>query len=94
MKVYLNGNVREIKITSISTLSDVIVQIEKEIDDIKPKVQIIKRYYKKLISTTGSAKRLDPTKITYTNIWKTHNDPFAKKIREELKKIRFNKNFK
>ncbi|MBT3280696.1 MAG: tRNA threonylcarbamoyladenosine dehydratase [Campylobacteraceae bacterium] len=64
------------------------------IDDIKPKVQIIKRYYKKLVSTTGSAKRLDPTKIEYINIWKTHNDPFAKKIREELKKIRFNKNFK
>ncbi len=64
------------------------------IDDIKPKVQIIKRYHKKLISTTGSAKRLDPTKIEYINIWKTHNDPFAKKIREELKKIRFNKNFK
>jgi tRNA A37 threonylcarbamoyladenosine dehydratase len=64
------------------------------IDDIKPKVQIIKQYHKKLISTTGSAKRIDPTKITYTNIWKTHNDPFAKKIREELKKINFNKNFK
>lgn len=64
------------------------------IDDIKPKVQIIKRYYKKMISTTGSAKRLDPTKIEYINIWKTHSDPFARKIREELKKIRFNKNFK
>jgi len=64
------------------------------IDDIKPKVQIIKKYYKKLISTTGSAQRIDPTKIEYINIWKTHNDPFAKKIREELKKIRFNKNFK
>ncbi len=64
------------------------------IDDIKPKVQIIKRYYKKLISTTGSAKRLDPTKIEYINIWKTHSDPFARKIREELKKIRFNRNFK
>jgi tRNA A37 threonylcarbamoyladenosine dehydratase len=64
------------------------------IDDIRPKVQIIKRYYKKLISTTGSAQRIDPTKIEYLNIWKTHNDPFAKKIREELKKIRFNKNFK
>jgi tRNA A37 threonylcarbamoyladenosine dehydratase len=64
------------------------------IDDIKPKVQIIKRYYKKLISTTGSAKRIDPTQIEYINIWKTFNDPFAKKIREELKKIGFKKNFK
>ncbi len=64
------------------------------IDDIKPKIQIIKKYYKKLISTTGSAKRLDPLKIQYINIFKTYNDPFAKKIRENLKKERFNKNFK
>jgi tRNA A37 threonylcarbamoyladenosine dehydratase len=64
------------------------------IDDIKPKVEIIKRYYKKLISTTGSAKRLDPTKIEYINIFKTHNDPFARRIRDELKKQKFNKNFK
>ena len=64
------------------------------IDDIKPKVELIKRYYKKLISTTGSAKRLDPTKIEYVNIFKTFNDPFAKKIRDELKKAKFDKNFK
>ena len=64
------------------------------IDDIKPKVQLIKKYYKKLISTTGSAKRIDPTKIQYINIFKTFNDPFARKIRDELKKERFNKNFK
>ena len=64
------------------------------IDDIKPKIQIIKKYYKKLISTTGSAKRIDPTKIEYINIFKTYNDPFARKIREALKKERFNKNFK
>ena len=64
------------------------------IDDIKPKIKIIKKYYKKLISTTGSAKKIDPTKIEYINIFKTYNDPFAKKIRELLKKERFNKNFK
>lgn len=64
------------------------------IDDIKPKVYLITKYYKKLISTTGSAKRFDPTKIEYINIWKTHNDPFAKKIREELKKVGFKKNLK
>jgi len=64
------------------------------IDDIKPKVELIKRYYKKLISTTGSAKRTDSTKIEYINIFKTFNDPFARKIRDELKKVKFNKNFK
>ena len=52
------------------------------------------KYYKKLVSTTGSAKRVDPTKIEYINIFKTYNDPFARKIRDELKKARFNKNFK
>jgi len=64
------------------------------IDDIKPKIEIIKRHYKKLISTTGSAKRLDPTKIEYLDIFKTYNDPFAKKIREQLKKQNFNRSFK
>ncbi|MEA3384278.1 MAG: ThiF family adenylyltransferase [Campylobacterota bacterium] len=64
------------------------------IDDIKPKIQIIKKYHKKLISTTGSAKRIDPTKIEYIDIFKTYNDKFAKKIRDELKKERFNKSFK
>jgi tRNA A37 threonylcarbamoyladenosine dehydratase len=64
------------------------------IDDIKPKVKLITKYHKKLISTTGSAKRIDPSKIEYINIFKTYNDPFARKIRDALKKERFNKNFK
>jgi tRNA A37 threonylcarbamoyladenosine dehydratase len=64
------------------------------IDDIRPKIKLIKRYYKKMISTSGSAKRLDPTKIEYIDIWKTYNDPFIKKIRDQLKKEGFRKNFK
>lgn len=64
------------------------------IDDIKPKVHLIQKHYKKMITTTGSAKRLDPSKIEYISLWKTHGDPFAKKIRDELKKKRFSKNIK
>jgi tRNA A37 threonylcarbamoyladenosine dehydratase len=64
------------------------------IDDIKPKIAIIKKYHKKLISSGGSAKRIDPTKIEYISIWKTFNDPFIRKIRYELKKAKFTKNFK
>jgi tRNA A37 threonylcarbamoyladenosine dehydratase len=64
------------------------------IDDIKPKVELIKRYYKKLISTTGSAKRVNSLDIEYISIFKTHTDKFAKKLREELKKNGFKKNFK
>ncbi len=64
------------------------------IDDIDVKVHLIEKYHKKLICSGGSAKRVDPTKIEYINIFKTYNDPFVKKIREKLKKKRFSKNFK
>jgi len=63
------------------------------IDDIPPKVHLIKKYYKKLITTSGSAKRMDPSKIEYISIWKTFNDPFIRKIRNELKKGGFKKKF-
>lgn len=64
------------------------------IDDIKPKVHLIKKYFTKVISTSGSAKRIDPSKIEYKSIWETYNDKFIKKVREELKKQGFNKKFK
>jgi len=61
------------------------------IDDVAPKCALIAKCHKKLISSMGSAKRIDPTKIEVTKLSKTHNDPLAKKVREELKKIRWNK---
>lgn len=64
------------------------------IDDIKPKVHLIQRHYKKIITTSGSAKRIDPSKIEYKSIWDTYNDPFIRKIKYELKKIGFKRKFK
>lgn len=64
------------------------------IDDIKPKVHLINKYYTKVITTSGSAKRVDPSKIEYKSIWDTYNDPFIRKIRYELKKVGFKKKFK
>ena len=64
------------------------------IDDIKPKVHLIKKYFTKVISTSGGAKRIDPSKIEYISIWDTYNDPFIKKIRTELKAQGFKKKFK
>lgn len=64
------------------------------IDDIKPKVHLIKKYYNKIISTSGGAKRIDPSKIEYLSIWDTYNDPFIRKIRTELKAAGFKKKFK
>jgi tRNA A37 threonylcarbamoyladenosine dehydratase len=63
------------------------------IDDIHAKLALAQKCYKKLISATGSAKRLNPTKIEVSTIWKTHGDRFASKIRYELKKRRFSKKY-
>jgi len=64
------------------------------IDDIPAKISLITKYHHKLISSGGSAKRIDPTRIKYIDIWQTFNDPFIKKIRTELKKVKFSKKFK
>ncbi len=63
------------------------------IDDTHAKLALAQKCYKKLISATGSAKRLDPTKIEVSTIWKTHGDRFASKLRYELKKRRFSKKY-
>jgi len=64
------------------------------IDDIYPKVELIKKYYKTIITTSGSAKRVDSTKIDYISIWETSNDPFIRMIRKLLKKDGFKKRLK
>lgn len=63
------------------------------IDDMRAKLALIQKCYPKLISSVGSAKRLDPTKIEVRSIWKTEGDPFASKIRYELRKRRFKGDF-
>lgn len=63
-------------------------------DDIVPKVALIQKEYKKVISSGGSAKRINPLKIEYISIWKTYNDPFVRKIRDNLKKNGFKREFK
>ena len=63
------------------------------IDDTQAKLALAQKCYKKLISATGSAKRLDPSKIEVGTIWTAHGDRFASKLRYELKKRRFNKKY-
>ncbi len=62
-------------------------------DTTRVKIELAKRVYKKLIMSTGSAKRFDTSKIEVASIWKSYGDALARKIRNELKKDRFNKNF-
>jgi tRNA A37 threonylcarbamoyladenosine dehydratase len=64
------------------------------IDDLSAKIELIKAAYPKIISSMGAAKRIDPTKIRIESIWKTNTDPFAKKVRDKLKKENFKGDFK
>lgn len=64
------------------------------IDDTKAKLALAQKCHKKLISSFGSAKRMDPTKILVDDIWKSYGDKFGSKIRYELRKRGFNKKYK
>jgi len=64
------------------------------IDDTKAKLALAQKCYKKLISSFGSAKRLDPTQVKVDDIWKSYGDKFGSKIRYELRKRGFNKKYK
>lgn len=60
------------------------------IDDIAGKLAIIKRakeYGIPIISSCGTANKLDPTKFQIKDISKTYMCPLAKKLRTELKKL-------
>jgi len=63
------------------------------IDDMKAKVAIAHKCSYKLISSMGGAKKIDPTCIQISSVWKTHTDGLAKKFRYELKKSNFNGDF-
>jgi len=62
-------------------------------DTTKVKIEVAKKCFKKLIMALGSAKRYDANKIEVASIWKTHGDALARKIRNELKKAKFDRNF-
>jgi tRNA A37 threonylcarbamoyladenosine dehydratase len=62
-------------------------------DTTRVKIEVAKRCYKKLIMSLGSAKRIDASKVQVASIWKSHGDALARKIRNELKKAKFDRNF-
>lgn len=64
------------------------------IDDTKAKLALAQKCYKKLISSFGSAKRLDASQVKVDDIWKSYGDRFGAKIRYELRKRGFKKKYK
>ena len=62
-------------------------------DSTMVKLEVAKKCYSKLIMALGSAKRYDASQIEVTSIWKTYGDALARKIRNELKRAKFDKDF-
>lgn len=63
-------------------------------DDIETKFLLIEKnlkYNYKLISSMGTAKKLDPTKLSITTLDKTNYDPIAKILRKKVKDAKINK---
>lgn len=66
------------------------------IDDIPAKValaHLVDFEHQIFISSTGGARKLDPTHIKIASIFKTHGDALAKKFRYELRKSGFKGDF-
>jgi tRNA A37 threonylcarbamoyladenosine dehydratase len=80
-------NVKDLQLENYDIVIDAI-------DDLKAKTALIAAAYPKIISSMGAAKRIDPTKIRIDSVWKTNTDPFAKKVRDSLKKQGFKGDFK
>ena len=62
-------------------------------DTTRVKIEVAKKCYRKLLMSLGSAKRIDASQVQVASIWKSHGDALARKIRNELKKARFDRNF-
>ncbi|MGE4295538.1 MAG: ThiF family adenylyltransferase [Campylobacterales bacterium] len=62
------------------------------IDDIGAKVALARHTHRKLISSMGGARRLDPTRIKVSKIWQVEHDPFASRVKRRLRYegLRFN----
>ena len=62
-------------------------------DDVKAKLLLMKYAEKRnihIISSMGTGNRLNPSNVVITNLDKTSNDPLAKKIRNEARKMGLN----
>lgn len=58
-------------------------------DTTTTKILLIKKcleYNTKIICSMGTGNRFDPSKLMITDIWKTNNDPLAKRVRNILRK--------
>lgn len=64
-------------------------------DDIEIKLELIKHSNKyKLISSMGTANKVNPAAFEITTIDKTSNDPIARILRKKVKELKYKRKFK
>lgn len=67
------------------------------IDTLVPKVDLLRQCVERgvpVITSMGSASRLDPSKIRLGDVSETKNDPFAKTLRAKLREVGIHKGIK
>ncbi len=85
----INAILEKVDSNMLDGLSSNFDYIVDACDDVKAKVALVKYAIKnniKIISCCGTGNRINPELLTISNIWKTENDPLAKKVRQELRK--------
>lgn len=78
-------------------VSEPVDYIVDAIDSVPSKVDLMINAYRRgitIFSCMGTGNKLDPTKLTITDISKTHTCPLAKKIRSQLKAAGISKGIK
>ena len=74
--------------TNVSSIPEVDVFVDC-IDDIRAKVALIKEAHNrhtKIFVCLGTGKRMDPTALTVVPLSETSGDPFARRLRQDLRK--------
>ncbi len=77
------------ELTSPNLINKDLDYVADAIDDIKAKVHLLATCYRSnipIISSMGTAQRLNPLELTVTDIKNTKNCPLARKVRLELRK--------
>lgn len=60
------------------------------IDTVAPKVELLAeclRRRRPVVSSMGAGGRLDPSRVIYTDLWKTENDGLARAVRTRLRRL-------
>ena len=100
LEINENANIRDIELfindeNIDSILNEKYDYVVDACDDLVVKMLLIKNANKyKLVSSMGTANKLDPSKFSLTTLDKTSNDPIARILRKRVKEEHLHRKFK